>query len=76
MIVLFKFRCADVPLTRDETIWSSHDTIRIDTKGDDMVIFNTIRYNTDNNCKNTNIHNVHIYTNIHNVQILLFMNTT
>jgi len=62
--------------TRDETIWSSHDTIRIDTKGDDMVIFDTIRYNTDNNCKNTNIYNVHIYINIHNVQILLFMNTT
>ena len=62
--------------TRDETISSSHDTIRIDTMGDDMVIFDTIRYNTDNNCKNTNIYNVHIYTNIHNVQILLFMNTT
>ena len=30
--------------TRDETIRSSHDTIRIDTKGDDMVIFDTIRY--------------------------------
>ena len=29
---------------RDETIRSSHDTIRIDTKGDDMVIFDTIRY--------------------------------
>jgi len=28
---------------RDETIRSSHDTIRIDTKGDDMVIFDTIR---------------------------------
>jgi len=41
-----------------------------------MVIFDTIRYNTDNNCKNTNIHNVHIYTNIHNVHILIFMNTT
>jgi len=61
---------------RDEMIRSSHDTIRIDTKGDDMVIFNTIRYNTDSNCKNTNIHNVHIYTNIHNVHILLFINTT
>jgi len=61
---------------RDETIRSSHDTIRIDTKEDDMVIFDSIRYNTDNNCKNTNIHNVHIYTNIHNVNILLFMNTT
>ena len=56
---------------RDETIQSSHDMIRIDTKGDDMVIFDTIRYNTDNNCKNTNIHNVHIYANIHNVHILL-----
>ena len=30
--------------SRDETIRSSHDTIRIDTKGDDMVIFDTIRY--------------------------------
>ena len=29
---------------RDETIRSSHDTIRIDTKGDDIVIFDTIRY--------------------------------
>ena len=28
---------------RDETIRSSHDTIRIDTNGDDMVIFDTIR---------------------------------
>jgi len=62
--------------SRDETIRSSHDTIRIDTKGDDMVIFDTVRYNTDNNCKNTNIHNVYIYTNIHNVHIILFMNTT
>ena len=27
-----------------------------------MVIFDTIRYNADNNCKNTNIHNCsHIY---------------
>ena len=33
-------------LIRDETIRSSHDTIRIDTKGDDMVIFDTIRYDT------------------------------
>jgi len=31
-------------LIRDETIRSSHDTIRIDTKGDDVVIFDTIRY--------------------------------
>jgi len=30
--------------SRDETIRSSHDTIRIDTKGDDMVIFDTIRH--------------------------------
>jgi len=52
---------------RDETIRSSHDTIRIDTKGDDMVIFDSIRYDTDNNCKNMNIHNIHI---------LLFMKTT
>jgi len=29
--------------SRDETIRSSHDTIRIDTKGDDMVIYDTIR---------------------------------
>jgi len=28
---------------RDETIRSSHDTILIDTKGDDMLIFDTIR---------------------------------
>ena len=56
-----------VVICRDETIRSSHDTIRIDTKGDDMVIFDTIRYDTDNNCKNTNIHNVHIF---------LFLNTT
>ena len=51
--------------SRDETIRSSHDTICIDTKGDDMVIFDTIRYNTDNNCKNTNIQNVHIRTCIY-----------
>ena len=51
---------------RDEMIRSSHDTIRIDTKGVDMVIFDTIRYDTDKNGKNTNIHNSHI---------LLFMNT-
>jgi len=31
---------------RDETILSSHDTIRIDTKGDNMVIFDTIPYDT------------------------------
>jgi len=29
---------------RDETIRSSHEIIRIDTTGDDMVIFDTIRY--------------------------------
>jgi len=29
---------------RDETIQSSHDMIRIEMKGDDMVIFDTIRY--------------------------------
>ena len=52
---------------RDETIRSSHDTIRIDTKGDDMVSFDTIRYDMDNIWKNTNIQNIHI---------LLFMNTT
>jgi len=56
-----------IHVCRDETIRSSHDTIGIDTKGDDMVIFDSIRYDTDNNCKNTNIHNIHI---------LLFMNTT
>ena len=28
---------------RDETIRSSHNWIRIDTKGDDMIIYNTIR---------------------------------
>jgi len=63
---------------RDETIRSSHDTIRINTKCDDMVIFDTIRYKTDDNCKNINIHKVHIHvhTNIHNAHILLFMNTT
>jgi len=32
--------------SRDETIRSSHDTIRIDTKGGDMIINDTIRYNT------------------------------
>jgi len=52
---------------RDETIRSSHDTIRIDTKGDDMVIVDTIRYDTDNTFKNRTIHNIHI---------LLFMNAT
>ena len=30
--------------SRDETIRSSHDTIRIDTKEDDMIVFDTIRY--------------------------------
>jgi len=35
---------AYIVFTRDETIRSSHDTIRIDTKEDDMVIFDTIRY--------------------------------
>jgi len=29
-------------MTRDETIRSSHDTKRIDTKEDDMVIYDTI----------------------------------
>ena len=32
-----------IVIIRDETIRSSYDTIRIDTKGDDMVIFDTIR---------------------------------
>ena len=43
-----------------------------------MVIFDTIRYDKIRIIivKNTNIHNVHIYTNNHNVHILLFMNTT
>ena len=36
----------------DETIRSSHDTIHIDTKGDDMIIIVIV--------KNTNIHNIHI----------------
>ena len=31
-------------IIRDETIRSPHDTIHIDTRGDDMVIFDTIRY--------------------------------
>ena len=39
-----KLSSGDGLLNRDETIRSSHDTIRIDTKGDDMVIFDTIRY--------------------------------
>jgi len=30
-------------VTRDETIRSSHDTIHIDTKGADMIIYDTIR---------------------------------
>jgi len=33
-------------ICRDETIRSSHDTIRTDTKGDDMIIYDTIRYDT------------------------------
>jgi len=45
--------------SRDETIWSSHDTIRIDTKGADMIIYDMI-YDTGS-CKNTNIHNIHIF---------------
>jgi len=53
-----------------------HHTIRYVSIQREMIWFFSIRYNTDNNCKNTNIHNVHIYTNIHNVQTLLFMNTT
>jgi len=32
-----------VIIARNETIWSSHDTICIDTKGDDMIIYDTIR---------------------------------
>ena len=71
-VVVWSVKCV---VDRDETIRSSHDTIRIDTKEDAMVIFDTIRYNTDNNCKNTNIYNVHIYTNIHNVHILLLITT-
>ena len=44
-IIALPFLCTTGMLkTRDETIRSSHDTIRIDTKGDDMVIFDTIRY--------------------------------
>jgi len=41
----------------DETIRSSHDTIRIDTKGDDIIIYDTIRVVI---VKNINIHNIHI----------------
>jgi len=49
----------------------SHHTIRYISIRRETIWLFSIRYNTDNNCKNTNIHNVHIYTNI-----LLFMNTT
>jgi len=41
----------------DETIRSSHDTIRIDTKAADMIIYDTIRYGS---FKNTIIHYIHI----------------
>jgi len=34
---------AQVMFSRDETIRSSHDTIRIDTKGDNIVIFDMIK---------------------------------
>jgi len=40
---LWPWSWTDLDRTRDETIRSSHDTIRIDTKGDNMVIFDTIR---------------------------------
>jgi len=31
-----------VIIARNETIWSSHNTICIDTKGDNMIIYDTI----------------------------------
>jgi len=49
---------------RDETIRSSHDTIRIDTKGGDMIIYNMIWAVT-----------VKIQTFAIRIHILLFMIT-
>ena len=67
---------------RDETIWSSHDTIRIDTKGDDMVIFDTIWYNTDKHSQCSHIYkhsqcsNPFIYEhNIRMLRLVSFTNT-
>jgi len=37
-----KFKVNRYVLIRDETIWSLHDTISIDTKGDDMIIYDMI----------------------------------
>ena len=37
-----KFKVNRYVLIRDETIRSLHDTIRIDTKGDDMIIYDMI----------------------------------
>ena len=44
-----------------------HHTIRYVSIRRETIWLFSIRYDTDNNCKNTNIHNIHI---------LLFMNTT
>ena len=63
--------------TRDETIRSSHDTIRIDTKGDSTIIFNMSSY-----CKNTSFYNIHIFfiynhlTDKHNRGMLPFVSLT
>ena len=43
-------------LISDETIRSSNNTIRIDTKRDDDFL----RYDTSSYCLSTNIHNIHM----------------
>ena len=44
---------------RDEMIWSSQDTIHIDMKGANMIIYD--QYKTSSNCcKNTIIHYIDI----------------
>jgi len=39
-----------------------------------MVIFDTIRYDTENNCKNTNIHNIYEH-NRGMLRLISFTNT-
>ena len=51
---------------RRETIWLF------------SIRYDTIRYDTDNNCKNTNIHNIHIFFYEHNrgmLRLVSFTNT-